>query len=397
MIDHPSFKEAVPILKELEAAGYEAYFVGGAVRDFFLNRPVHDVDVATSATPEEVKMVFPHTVDVGIEHGTVLILLNDQRFEVTTFRTESMYSDFRRPDDVQFVRSLQEDLKRRDFTMNAMAMTLDGQLIDPFNGQQDLNNQIIRTVGKASERFSEDALRMMRAARFVSQLSFELDSDTRRAIKEYAPLLSHIAVERKLNEMDKLFAGLAKEKGLSVLIETGLFLFLPGLSSQKKILEQIAESPLNFLNTDQMWLLIAYEITDKYINEFLRNWRMSAKRIKRIEKGVRVLRKVRAEGWDDVLLYEAQLETAIDCAEVEAVLDRSESKSPYVISRWQALPIKERNELDVTGSDLMEWSGKQRGIWIKECLISSETAVVNRKIENKKEEIKEWLRSCNLL
>ena len=129
---------------------------------------------------------------------------------------------------------LQEDLKRRDFTMNAMAMTSNGQFIDPFNGRRDLNNRMIRTVGDASERFSEDALRIMRAARFVSQLWFELDSGTRQAMKEYAPLLSHIAVERKLNEMDKLFAGLAKEKGLSVLIETGLFLFLPDLSQSKK-------------------------------------------------------------------------------------------------------------------------------------------------------------------
>ena len=154
---------------------------------------------------------------------------------------------------------------------------------------------------------------------------------------------------------------------------------------------------LKSLNADQMWLLIAYEATDRHVTEFLRNWRMSAKRMKRIEKGVRTLRRVRAEGWHDVLLYEAQLEAAIDCAEVEAVLDGHESKSTDVIARWQALPIKDRDELDITGSDLMEWSGKQRGIWIKECLILSEKAVVNREIENKKEQIKEWLQSCNLL
>lgn len=397
MIDHPFFKEAFPVLQALEAAGYEAYFVGGAVRDLFLNRPIHDVDIATAATPDEVKTVFLHTVDVGIEHGTILVLLKGQSFEVTTFRTESVYSDFRRPDDVQFVRSLQEDLKRRDFTMNAMAMTSDGQFIDPFNGRQDVNNRMIRTVGDASERFSEDALRMMRAARFVSQLSFELDLDTRRAMKEYAPLLSHIAIERKLNEMDKLFAGLAKEKGLSVLIETGLFLFLPGLSSQKKALAQMASRTLKSLNADQMWLLIAFEVADRHVTDFLRNWRMSAKRIKRIEKGVRTLRRVRAEGWHDVLLYEAQIDASVDCAEVEAVLDGRESKSANVISRWQTLPIKDRDELDLTGADLMEWSGKQRGIWIKECLELAEKAVVNREIENKKEQIKEWLRSCNLL
>jgi tRNA nucleotidyltransferase (CCA-adding enzyme) len=397
MIDHPFFKEAFPILQALESAGYEAYFVGGAVRDLFLNRPIHDVDIATSATPDEVKTVFPHTVDIGIEHGTVLVLLDGRSFEVTTFRTESTYSDFRRPDDVQFVRSIRDDLTRRDFTMNAMAMTADGQIVDPFHGQRDLTNRMIRTVGNAEERFSEDALRMMRAARFISQLSFELDSDTWQAMKDHASLLSHIAVERKLNEMDKLFAGSAKEKGLSVLIETGLFLFLPGLSGQQTELLQIAARTLKPLNTDQMWLLIAYEATDRNVTDFLRDWRMSAKRIKRIEKSVRTLRRVYVEGWHDVLLYEAQLEAAVDCAEVEAVLDGRESNSKNIISRWHALPIKNRDELDITGSDLMEWSGKTRGIWIKECLELTEKAVVNREIKNEKEQIKEWLRACSLL
>ncbi|OLN23515.1 CCA tRNA nucleotidyltransferase [Domibacillus antri] len=396
-MEQPFFKEALPILQALETAGYEAYFVGGAVRDFILNRTVHDVDIATSALPDEVKSVFLHTVDVGIEHGTVLVLLDGRGYEVTTFRTEEAYSDFRRPDEVIFVRSLRDDLKRRDFTMNAIAMAADGQLVDPFDGQRDLNDGIIRTVGDASERFSEDALRMMRAARFISQLSFELDLKTLQAMIDHAPLLSHIAVERKLNEMDKLLSGSDKAAGLSLLIQTGLFAFLPGLSGQKAALEQVAVLPLQSLNADQMWLLLADKTAGRHITDFLRDWRMAGKRVKRIEKGVRTLNRVRAEGWHDVLLYEAQLETAVDCAEVVAVLDGKTSISKDLISRWHGLPIKSRDELDVTGSDLLAWTEKPRGIWIKECLELTEKAVINREIKNTKENIKEFLLSCNLL
>lgn len=130
-----AFLMAVPVLKDIEAAGYEAYFVGGSVRDHILGKEIADVDIATSAAPEEVKTIFSRTLDVGIEHGTVVVLYNGIPYEITTFRTEAEYLDFRRPSEVQFIRSLEEDLKRRDFTMNAIAMDKEGRLIDPFNGR----------------------------------------------------------------------------------------------------------------------------------------------------------------------------------------------------------------------------------------------------------------------
>ncbi len=130
------FIQAVPILEKIEQAGFEAFFVGGSVRDQIIGRVINDVDIATSATPQEIKSIFPRTADVGIEHGTVLVLEKYGTYEITTFRTESNYSDFRRPDSVQFVRSLTEDLMRRDFTMNSMAMDKNGKIIDPFNGKR---------------------------------------------------------------------------------------------------------------------------------------------------------------------------------------------------------------------------------------------------------------------
>ena len=152
LFDH-QFKQALPIIDKIEEAGFEAYFVGGSVRDTLLNKPINDVDIATSAKPNEIKEIFPKTIDVGIEHGTVMVLWKDASYEITTFRTESTYQDFRRPDTVEFVRSLKEDLKRRDFTINALAMDRDGKIIDYFNGQKDLENNLIKAVGIPEERF----------------------------------------------------------------------------------------------------------------------------------------------------------------------------------------------------------------------------------------------------
>ena len=155
------FQKALPILEKIKAAGFEAYFVGGSVRDALLNRPIHDVDIASSSYPEETKQIFERTVDIGIEHGTVLVLENGGEYEVTTFRTEDVYVDYRRPSSVSFVRSLEEDLKRRDFTVNAFALNENAEVIDKFNGLADLDNRVLRAVGKAEERFNEDALRIM--------------------------------------------------------------------------------------------------------------------------------------------------------------------------------------------------------------------------------------------
>ena len=135
---HQTFVQALPLIEQIEAAGFEAYFVGGSVRDALLGKEINDVDIATSAFPAEIKQIFPKTIDVGIEHGTVMVLWDGEAYEITTFRTESTYQDFRRPDKVEFVRSLEEDLKRRDFTVNALAMDKNGQIMDYFNGQEDL-------------------------------------------------------------------------------------------------------------------------------------------------------------------------------------------------------------------------------------------------------------------
>ncbi|QQE72726.1 CCA tRNA nucleotidyltransferase [Brevibacillus composti] len=213
-------KLAEEILKKLEASGYEAYFVGGCVRDWLLNRPVHDIDICTNAHPGDVMRLFPAHVPTGLKHGTVSVKSGGMLFEVTTYRTEGKYEDYRRPSEVSFVSELRLDLMRRDFTMNAMAMDLRGKLEDPFAGLDDLKQGWIRAVGVPAERFREDALRILRAARFAAQLQFQIEPDTLRAMEETASLLIHIAIERVREELHKIIDSPAPAVGVALLCQT---------------------------------------------------------------------------------------------------------------------------------------------------------------------------------
>lgn len=192
------------IIQTLQEHGYEAYAVGGCVRDSLLGREPGDWDITTSASPDEIKKLFARTVDTGIEHGTVTVLLGKEGFEVTTYRIDGKYEDSRHPTEVIFTRNLREDLLRRDFTINAMAYNDTEGIVDIFGGMDDLKRKIIRCVGNARERFGEDALRIMRGVRFAAQLGFSLEKETKEAMTELAPTLEKISAERIQTELVKL-------------------------------------------------------------------------------------------------------------------------------------------------------------------------------------------------
>ncbi len=192
------------IINTLEEAGYEAYAVGGCIRDCVLGRTPDDWDITTSAKPEEIKCLFPRTVDTGIKHGTVTVLLGGEGFEVTTYRIDGAYEDGRHPTEVTFTASLKEDLRRRDFTINAMAYNDRNGLADLYGGLADIEKQVIRCVGDAKERFEEDALRMLRAVRFSAKLGYRIEESTGEAIKALAPNLQKISAERIQVELVKL-------------------------------------------------------------------------------------------------------------------------------------------------------------------------------------------------
>lgn len=197
-------KKVSKIIHTLQANSYEAYAVGGCVRDSILGRTPDDWDITTSATPEETKALFRRTFDTGIEHGTITVLMEKEGFEVTTYRVDGKYEDSRHPKEVQFTRSLKEDLLRRDFTINAMAYNDEEGLVDIFGGIEDLQNKMIRCVGNARARFGEDALRILRAVRFAAQLGFQIEACTQQGIQELAPTLANISAERIQVELVKM-------------------------------------------------------------------------------------------------------------------------------------------------------------------------------------------------
>lgn len=381
------FQEALPVIKRIQEAGYEAYFVGGSVRDFMLQQPIHDVDIATSAFPEEIQQLFPKTFDVGIQHGTVMVLADNQiTYEITTFRTESTYQDYRRPDQVAFVRSLAEDLKRRDFTINALALKSDGSVVDLFDGLADLAAKVIRAVGDPHERLREDALRMMRGLRFVSQLGFELEAETMAAILENHRLLAKISVERIHVEFVKLMLGRHRQAALQAFVSTECYQYCPGLRTAGETLLRLAELPQQPLaNEAQAWSLLLYllRLQGTEIVGFLKAWKASNHLTKEVQQIVSSLTERLRGPWTAMQLYHAGA----------VVIQQTEALRPYfgqpdenltALTAYQALPIHNLQELALSGSDLLALFQRKGGRWVSQLLACCESAVVTGEVLNER-------------
>ena len=389
------FIAALPVMERLEEHGYEAYFVGGSVRDIMMDHPIHDVDIASSAYPEEVQAIFPQTIDLGIEHGTVLVLFNEEHYEITTFRTESEYQDYRRPDHVTFVRSLSEDLKRRDFRMNALAMNRNGEVIDLFDGLEDIKNHRICAVGEATERFHEDALRMMRAVRFASQLDFTIEEKTYAAIQEHHRLLEKISVERIQVEWLKLMAGVAPKKGLRPFIDTLCYENCPALKDQKEALEQLYTVVNGPLTEEETWLTLAHfaQWSEKETSKVLRAWKCSNAVRQKVCHTLPYL-ELRLEraltSWE---LYQLGAENLELLLSVYHLLQPEEETTEK--ERYEQLAIHQIADLAVDGKLLMQELGEKPGPWLGKVLHFLQQQVVNTNVENTKEALlaatKQWL------
>ncbi|EII3194263.1 CCA tRNA nucleotidyltransferase [Listeria monocytogenes] len=384
------FLKALPVLQKLTTAGFEAYFVGGSVRDYLLNRTISDVDIATSAFPEEVKEIFQTSYDTGIAHGTVTVRENNEFYEVTTFRTEGTYEDFRRPSEVTFIRSLEEDLKRRDFTMNAIAMDEHFALHDPFSGQLAIQNKEIKAVGKASERFHEDALRMMRAARFLSQLDFELDKETEKALESQIELLQHTSVERITVEWIKMMKGKAAKRAIELLLKVKMETYLPGLKDEKSALSEFASWDWEKRTTEEsIWLGLVVAVKPNNVNAFLKAWKLPNKTIQLVNKAYQDALKMK-ETWLTDELYHAG--KAVFSLVNELNVIRGQENNQHKLSQaYEALPIHSKKDLAITGADLLKWSGESAGPWVKETLDKVECGVLSNEINNEKIQIKRWL------
>lgn len=371
------FNGAIDVLEKFNKAGYEAYFVGGCVRDFLLGCEFSDIDITTNALPKEVKTIFRKSIDTGIQHGTVTILVDGESYEVTTFRTEDDYIDHRTPEKVEFVSNLRDDLDRRDFTINAMALDSKGNLYDYHNGKKDLTNKIIKTVNNPNERFFEDALRMLRAFRFSSKLGFEIEDSTLDAIKKNAELIKFVSIERITNEFKKLLAGIGSKRSLELLLDSKLNTYIPFLSDI-----------ISFVDCSKYTFCQSLYILTKLNNisfEKLRDLKLSNKEIKKIKEYERINLEFLDNRPLELILYKYDKD---DIYFIVDYFDYCDKKDIDIIN----LPISSFNDIAITSMEIISIIDKSPGPWMKEVTKKLEEAILLNKIYNTKKNIVDFLK-----
>jgi tRNA adenylyltransferase len=370
------FNSAINILEKFNEAGYEAYFVGGCVRDYLLNDDFSDIDITTNALPDEVKQIFKKSIDTGIQHGTVTILINGDSFEVTTFRTEDDYIDHRTPEKVEFVSNLKEDLDRRDFTINAMALDSKGKLYDYHCGEKDLRNKIIKTVNNPNERFFEDALRMLRAFRFSSKLGFEIEENTLKAIKNNAELIKFVSIERIVNEFRKLLTGKGNKRSLELLLDSKLNNYIPFLDEISKIIDF---SNYTFCQS----LYILSNINDISF-EKLKELKLSNKEIKQVKIYEKINKDFIGNVPLEIILYNYDIEDVAFIASYFKYCDKEDIEKIK-------LPIESFNDIAITSMEIISIIDMPAGPWIKEIIKKLEEDIILSKIDNTRKDILDFL------
>lgn len=363
-------KKIERILQKINSAGYEAYIVGGCVRDCFLQRQPQDWDITTSAEPEQIKKIFNRTYDTGLQHGTVTVLWEGEHYEITTYRIEGKYDDCRHPNNVTFTKSLKEDLQRRDFTINAIAYHPQQGIKDYFLGQKHIEQKIIKGVGNATERFQEDALRMLRALRFSAQIGFDIEQSTYEALQQQKELIKKISVERIHDELEKILLSKYLEK-INLLWQSKLLNEISPILSQKmeqygeEVIKQMKKSPF-----DRMirWTIFLQYMEEKQGEAFLKYLKFDNDTIKTV---VPLLKHLK----DDIVLGEYELRKKANEITVEQLkrlllIQQIQQKQNIkqlqqcfdkILQRGDCITLK---ELAVTGEDLIKLGmakGKQIG------------------------------------
>lgn len=398
MNDDLIFEDAKWIIKKLEDHGHQAYFVGGSVRDYLMKKSISDVDITTSALPDEVETIFEKTIPIGKEHGTIIVMKKSQQYEVTTFRKDGDYIDHRRPSSVQFVTDLYEDVARRDFTMNAIAMDKDLQLHDYFNGREDILNKIIRAVGTPIDRMEEDALRIMRGVRFQAQTGFEIEYETKEAMRIAAPSLNKIAIERIIVELKKLIAGRSIHKTIDSIQSLNIFNFIPFFKDIQTD-EIFMPSETHF----DLWvgaLCYIYELDTKALNTL----KLSNQEKQEIISYYNILLAFNKSQLSKEnlikLVYKYGKDKVIDIINL-IKLNKQQLQIHYepiimndiLISEiYDKLPIYHKSELNIDGQVLMSAFKQSGGPWIKDALNQLESAVILNKVNNTESDLIEWVR-----
>ncbi|MEG0994944.1 MAG: CCA tRNA nucleotidyltransferase [Bacilli bacterium] len=351
------------LLQIIEDHDYKAYIVGGFVRDYILGIESNDIDIATSATPMEIKEIFKDACLPNEEYGSIRVIKKKVSFEITTFRREKDYLDKRRPSIVEYTNSLMEDLSRRDFTMNALCMDKNGEILDLLNGKDDILNHKIQTIGNSYYKFSEDSLRILRAVRFATTLNFELSEEIKQAIFKTKHFLKYLSYERKKEELDKIFANKYVQKGIKLLLELGL--------DDELELTKLKSIPI----TQDLIAIWAY-LDVMNIYPFTSVEKSQIKEIKLL---------MTQDVLNPIVLYNYSLYA---CTMVAPFQNVSKKK---VIEKYHSLPIHTKGDIVVNSYDIMNYLQRKSGPYLKIIYKDLEEAILSFKIPNKETNIYMYL------
>lgn len=354
---------ALKILNKLNDCGYESYIVGGFVRDYLLGLESNDIDINTSARPKEVLEIFEDAELSSRDYGTVVVTRNGYRFEITTFRKDISYKDHRHPDEIVYINDLNEDILRRDFTINTICMDKDKNIIDLLSAKKDIKNKVIKTVGDPNIRFEEDALRILRAIRFSTSLDFKLSDDVVDAIKKNKHLLTKISYKRKKDELDKIFTSSNIESGIKMLLEYGLDKDLE-LSNLDKI---VPSSGLIGI-----WSVL--NVVDKY--PFTNNEKDLIKKVNEL---------LELNEYDNMTLYTYGLYVCSVACDIKG-LDKKKITEAY-----NSLEIHSRSDLDITSEEIMDILNMESGKYLSDIYKDLVKEVVYNNIENKNDVLKYYI------
>lgn len=356
---------ALKLLKKIEDNGYVAYIVGGFVRDYVLGIKSADIDICTNARPSDIRSIFKDSCLPNEAYGSITVVLKNVHFEITTFRREISYLNNRKPVEFEFIDDLLEDLKRRDFLINTLCMDKDGNIIDILNGKRDLEKLEINTVGDSEYKFTEDALRILRAIRFATILDFRLSDDVKCAIIKTKHYVKNLSYQRKKEELNKIFASKHVRYGVRLLLELGL----------DKELELYNLSKINNFD-DLMGIWAQLEVEDLY--PFSRNEKEIINDIKKV---------LVLDNLNPVVLYKYGLYVNSIAASIKGI-DKKQ-----VTLKYNQLPIKGRSEIAVNGRDIMDVLGTKPGVYLKELISKIEEEILLGNLANDKEEIIKYVLS----
>ncbi len=356
-------EEALKIIKKLADNGYQAYIIGGFVRDLILKIDTYDIDICTNATPKEIQKLFDEAIISPFEYGSIHFKINNIDFEITTFRKEIKYENNRKPVEIKYIDDLKEDLLRRDFTVNTLCMDKDGNIIDMLHANNDLNNQLIKTVGNANLKIEEDSLRILRAIRFATVLDFKIDNELKQAIINNKDLLKILSFYRKKDELNRIFMSVNKEKGINLIKELDLEKSLDIVNVEKALLTN---------DLIGIWAVIDKNNYYPYTKE---------------EKGI--IEDIRSMINEDIknkyIMYKYGNYILSIVCELKKL-----NKIEY-LKKYNKLQIKSISEINISANEICDILNKEPGPFLKDIIKDIEYKIVNDKLKNDKEKLKKYI------